>query len=569
MVFLVTMIAQKPGSFDPPLSTLILWAIRGLALIAVGLAAYLSWRSAEHGTLLGCGDGATLDCSAVLASSWARVLGAPIAMLGVVCYAAIFLVSWLVGVRNIPVARWAMALLALLVTSVVGSILWFIGLQLVQLQAFCLYCLGVHLCGGLIAILFVVGTTARLGGASRNIRSLSPLQASLTGVATVGKPTAVVTGLGQFGFPIFLGLIGVAGLIALQVWQPGKTYEIATLSEAGGQLEAEPVLLKPPASAPGSAPPVSDDPAATPDDPTATPSKDIDAPPKRHTAHRMVTVGVADGHGKEGEGADSELAVLDALLNKETKKGKLDDSADAIKNEAWTEGKYDIGFKPAKFDLGVIPDELSSQSRITDILKGRLFFDIYEEAYLGSPEAPNVVIELFDYTCRHCRQTHKRVHSALRHYGDQLAFVVMPVPLELRCNRFMKSARPQNIGACNLAKIALIVSKLEPNQFARFHEWMMADEEKPRRYEQALVRAYQDVGRVQVRSGLEEADDIDARISRHVNIFANLGSEWTSSAQFGMPVFIAGDKIASGSFVDDQEYFDFIELAFDIEPVQQ
>jgi len=562
MVFLVTMIAQKPGSFDPPLSTLILWAIRGLALIAVGLAAYLSWRSAEHGTLLGCGDGATLDCSAVLASSWARVLGAPIAMLGVVCYAAIFLVSWLVGVRNIPVARWAMALLALLVTSVVGSILWFIGLQLVQLQAFCLYCLGVHLCGGLIAVLFVLGTTTRLRETSRGVRSLSPLQASLTRAATVGRPAAVVTGLGQFGIPIFLGLIGVAGLIALQVWQPGKTYEIATLSESGGQLEAEPVLLKPPASDPVSDQPVSDAPAATP-------SEDIDAPPKRHTAHRMVTVGVANGHGKEGEGVDSELAVLDALLNKETKKGELYDPADAVKNDAWTEGKYDIGFKPAKFDLGVVPDELESQSRITDILKGRLFFDIYEEAYLGSPEAPNVVIELFDYTCKHCRQTHKRVHSALRHYGDQLAFVVMPVPLELRCNKFMKSARPQNIGACNLAKIALIVSKLEPNQFARFHEWMMAEEEKPRRYEQALVRAYQDVGRVWVRSGLENTDDIDARIARHVNIFANLGNEWTNPAKFGMPVFIAGDKIASGSFENDQEYFDFIELAFDIEPVQQ
>jgi uncharacterized membrane protein len=548
-----------------------LWGIRVLSLTAVGLAGYLSWQSAEHGILLGCGDGAMFDCDAVLASRWARVLDAPIAMLGVVCYAAIFLVSWLAGVRNIPVARWAMALLALLVTSVVGSILWFIGLQLVQLQAFCLYCLGVHLCGGLIAILFVVGTTARLGGASRDVRSLSPLQASLTGVATVGRPTAVVTGLGQFGFPIFLGLIGVAGLIALQVWQPGKTYEIATLAESGGQLEAEPVLLKPPASDPVSAQPVSDDRAITPsEDATATPSEDIDVPPKRHTTRRMVTVGVANGHGKEGgEEVDSEIAVLDALLNQETKEGELYDPADVVKNDAWTEGKYDIGFKPGKFDLGVVPDELASQSRITDILKGRLFFDIYEEAYLGSPEAPNVVIELFDYTCQHCRETHKRVHSALRRYGDQLAFVVMPVPLELRCNKFMKSARPQNAGACNLAKIALIVSKLEPSQFAKFHEWMMANKEKPRRYEQALVRAYQDVGQLRVRGGLEDADDIDTRIARHVNIFANLGNEWSSSAQFGMPVFIAGDKIASGSFENDQEYFDFIELAFDIEPVQQ
>ena len=271
---------------------------------------------------------------------------------------------------------------------------------------------------------------------------------------------------------------------------------------------------------------------------------------------------------KEEDAASSELAVLDALLNKETKTGEVYDASDVIKNDAWTEGKYDIGFKPADFDLGAVPEELQNESRITKILRGRMTFDIYDQAYLGSAEAPNVVIELFDYTCKHCRATHQRVHNALRRYGDQLAFVVMPVPLELRCNKFLRSARPQNIGACNLAKIALIVSKAGPGKFANFHDWMMSDEEKPKRYEQALVRAYQEVGRLPVRQGLKDKD-INKRISRHVNLFANLGNEWTSTAKFGMPVFIAGDKISSGSFEDDQEYFDFIELAFEIEPVQK
>ena len=140
------MIAQKSDFFNRPLSTPILWSIRLLSLAAVALTAYLSWQSVEHGVTLSCGGGAILDCEAVLGSSWARVVGVPVAMLGAACYAAIFLVSWLVGVRSIPVARWGVALLALLVASVACSILWFVGLQLVQLQAFCLYCLGVHLC---------------------------------------------------------------------------------------------------------------------------------------------------------------------------------------------------------------------------------------------------------------------------------------------------------------------------------------------------------------------------------------------------------------------------------------
>ena len=564
--------AQKPGSFEAPLSSPVLWIIRVLALTAVGLASYLSLRAAEHGATLGCGAGATFDCDSVLDSSWARVLGMPVAMLGALCYAGIFIVSWLVCRRTIFVARCGMALLALLVASTVTSIAWFTGLQVVKLQTFCPYCLGIHLCGALIAIFFVFGTVARYRKAGRGVQPIGPLRASLARPGSK-QPVAVVKGFGQFGIPIFLGVVGVVGLIGLQILRPAKTYEIATLSSSGGQLDAEPVLLKPFAgelvsSQPASQPSVTTeaDTAASEEAPK-TPSEEIAETPERHTAHRVVTVGVGNAPKDEPDTAGSELAVLDALLNKETKTGEVYDESDVIKNEAWTEGKYDIGFKPADFDLSAVPEELDNASRITKILRGRMTFDIYDQAYLGSPEAPNVAIELFDYTCKHCRATHERVHNALLRYGDQLAFVVMPVPLELRCNKFLRSARPQNVGACNLAKIALIVSKAGPKKFEVFHDWMMSDEEKPKRYEQALVRAYQQAGRDEVRQGLKDKD-INERISRHVNLFANLGNEWTSTAQFGMPVFIAGDKISSGSFEDDKEYFDFIELAFDIEPVQ-
>ena len=564
--------AQKPGSFEAPLSGPVLWIIRVLALTAVGLASYLSWRAAEHGATLGCGAGATFDCDSVLDSSWARVLGMPVAMLGALCYIGIFIVSWLVGRRTMFVARCGMGLLALLVASAVTSVAWFTGLQVVKLQTFCPYCLGIHLCGALIAIFFVFGTVARYRKAGRGVQPIGPLRASLARPGSK-QPVAVVKGFGQFAIPIFLGMVGVAGLIGLQILRPAKTYEIATLSPSGGQLDAEPVVLKPFAgdlvsSQPASQPSVTTEAVtAASDEATKTPSEEIAATPKRHTARRVVTVGVGTAPKVKPDTAGSELAELDALLNKETKTGEVYDESDVIENEAWTEGKYHIGFKPADFDLSTVPEELDNASRITKILRGRMTFDIYDQAYLGSPEAPHVAIELFDYTCKHCRATHERVHNALRRYGDQLAFVVMPVPLELRCNKFLRSARPQNVGACNLAKIALIVSKSGPKKFEVFHDWMMSDEEKPKRYEQALVRAYQQAGRDEVRQGLKDKD-INERISRHVNLFANLGNEWTSTAQFGMPVFIAGDKISSGSFEDDREYFDFIELAFDIEPVQ-
>ena len=48
----------------------------------------------------------------------------------------------------------------------------------------------------------------------------------------------------------------------------------------------------------------------------------------------------------------------------------------------------------------------------------------------------------------------------------------------------------------------------------------------------------------------------------------NFLHESSLTLKLGLPVIIAGDKIATGAFKDDREYFDFLELAFDIEPVQ-
>ena len=44
---------------------------------------------------------------------------------------------------------------------------------------------------------------------------------------------------------------------------------------------------------------------------------------------------------------------------------------------------------------------------------------------VGSPDAPYVVILLFDYKCPHCQQMHFMLDEAVRRYGGKLAFALV------------------------------------------------------------------------------------------------------------------------------------------------
>ena len=45
--------------------------------------------------------------------------------------------------------------------------------------------------------------------------------------------------------------------------------------------------------------------------------------------------------------------------------------------------------------------------------------DLDEQIILGSPDAPYLIAEMFDYACHHCRRLHGHVKKAQQRYGDQ------------------------------------------------------------------------------------------------------------------------------------------------------
>ena len=91
---------------------------------------------------------------------------------------------------------------------------------------------------------------------------------------------------------------------------------------------------------------------------------------------------------------------------------------------------------------------------------------------IGNPKAKYVFVEMFDYTCPQCRNTHKAIDGAFKQYGNDLAIVVLPVPLDAKCNSSVRTTNAKHAEACEVSRIAVAVWRCQPSKFKQFHDWM-------------------------------------------------------------------------------------------------
>lgn len=135
-----------------------LWLIRGLSILALGLSCFLIYRSLAAGAG-GCGAG--FDCQSVLSSRWSHWFGIPVAVPGALVYLGIFLTSFFLGGIS-PVRRAARAVFTGLCFAALAGAIWMTIVQWRLLHRMCPYCMAVHACGVLIACLATVLITRRL-----------------------------------------------------------------------------------------------------------------------------------------------------------------------------------------------------------------------------------------------------------------------------------------------------------------------------------------------------------------------------------------------------------------------
>lgn len=137
-----------------------------LSLAGLGVSGYLTFEHFTASSTLACpATGAAIDCLKVTTSSYSHVLGAPVAVLGVVFFAVM-------AVLQIPRA-WANATAAVRIGRLVWAVsglmtaLWLVYAELFRVDAICLWCTAVH---ALVLGIFAVTAVATAAG----VQSPSP-----------------------------------------------------------------------------------------------------------------------------------------------------------------------------------------------------------------------------------------------------------------------------------------------------------------------------------------------------------------------------------------------------------
>jgi uncharacterized membrane protein/thiol-disulfide isomerase/thioredoxin len=150
--------------------------------------------------------------------------------------------------------------------------------------------------------------------------------------------------------------------------------------------------------------------------------------------------------------------------------------------------------------------------------------DSHAVPVIGSPDAPYVVMLLFDYNCPHCQQVHLMLNEVIRRYGGKLAFVLCPAPLNTHCNPYIPQDVDEFKDSCDLAKISLAVWVADRKAFPVFDGWMFSfesgDSWQPRSLEAARAEAIKLVGQPKFEAALTEPW-INQYLQTSIRIYGN------------------------------------------------
>ena len=91
---------------------------------------------------------------------------------------------------------------------------------------------------------------------------------------------------------------------------------------------------------------------------------------------------------------------------------------------------------------------------------------------IGNRDAKHIIIDQFDYTCHFCRDLHKLLMKAIESRPDDLAVLMMPVPMDTACNPMVKTTPAEHRDACIYARYAMGVFRAAPEKFAEMDAWL-------------------------------------------------------------------------------------------------
>ncbi len=492
------------------------WSLRLICTAALGISVYLAWTAFSMGQVFGCSGGDVIDCGHVLTSHWSKVMGIPVSVPAAVLYAS--LIALLVFARrSSPKALRQLVWSGMTLGSVMAGLaaLWFIGLQIFVLEHYCPYCLVVHSCGIVLACTMLA---SRLCPASLKLKS--------SGLSFLGVTALVVV----------QGLTPKADQFEIVHYDEVEPASVTTASvidgnqdevfEAPGEAFAPPVdVFEPPvlrdASSDSNSTRAEDSASRRSGELNNSKAKD-EQPSVASTLLLIVPPQIMQISNLVLALQDANEDVAETSTAPDTAATPSDEPASGIEANADTENKADTNASESTSaksnDTPVAEAPKPVERRLLTFAGNRFTLDVKQWPLLGKTDAKFVFVEMFDYTCPHCRNTHQAIAGAQKQYGNDLAIFALPVPLEGACNPSATSGG--HSGACEMAKIAVAVWRIDPDKFQTFHDWMFQGHRTvatARQFAETLV----DKDRLKA----ELSSAVPGQyISRHVSLYQRVGA---------------------------------------------
>ena len=176
-----------------------------------------------------------------------------------------------------------------------------------------------------------------------------------------------------------------------------------------------------------------------------------------------------------------------------------------------------------------------------------MILDLKRVPIWGSPDAPFKLLSLYDYTCHHCRDMHPIVQQVQRSFGEKLAIVSLPMPLDSQCNPLMRQTARPHMNACVYARIGLIVWRAKRDAIEPFDDWIFSFQNPPPLTE-VTNKALQLVGLIPFEAASRDPW-IEQQLRTDIDIYTVSGREFR---QGSMPQFMIGTNILSGVATAEQ-----------------
>ncbi len=453
------------------------------ALVALGVSIYLGYVAFTKSPVAGCGGG-LFDCNHVLNSKWSSFFGIPVAVLAAVTYVGMLLGLGcsLLTRHGSPLNRLAWMAIATLGLSAGLAALWFISLQVFAIGHYCPWCLTAHACGLAIATALLVRRPFGWKPAS-----------SLATVAAGGLAVMITV---QFTSPEPPKFEEVRHEMIVKPGQPTSVVPGDT-PVFGAPVEEESREFEPP---------------------VFDPPFDASVPRELNRMQAAIS----------GLGA---MAVLlrPGLMTTLTSVSTLPQDSDD---------------PPA--DDSSQPQTANPERRLISISGGTVQLDVRQWPLIGKPDAQYVFVEMFDYACPHCRNTHRAIDEACRTLGDELAIIVLPVPLNRNCNDAVARTDAKFTESCDMARLAVACWRVNPEGFQKFHAWMF--EGNTPSYAAAKRRAEELVGKESIDSELARKAP-GQYVAKHVELYKMVGQGNVPKLLFP-GTSIVGEYTSGSSLVD-------------------